>query len=116
MKFLSSENELKSHYGIRSLSKSDLLYHTGDDYWRGNIWINLNYLTLKGMYVHYKSNEKVKKVYDELRNNVIEAVHSSWKDTHTFYEQYEDGTGKGTKNRPFNGWTSLIVEIISEQY
>lgn len=116
MKFLSSENELKSRFGIRSLSKSDLLYHTGDDYWRGNIWINLNYLTLKGMYVYYKSNEKVKKVYDELRNNVIEAVYSSWKNTHTFYEQYEDGTGKGTKNRPFNGWTSLIVEIISEQY
>ena len=71
---------------------------------------------LKNDFDKLSDNEKVKKVYDELRNNVIEAVHSSWKDTHTFYEQYEDGTGKGTKNRPFNGWTSLIVEIISEQY
>ena len=24
--------------------------------------------------------------------------------------------GEGTKNHPFNGWTSLIVEIISEKY
>ena len=43
-------------------------------------------------------------------------MYKSWDGTHTFYEHYEDKTGQGTKNRPFNGWTSMIVEIISEKY
>ena len=49
-------------------------------------------------------------------SNVIKGVYKSWENSHIFFEHYEDGTGKGTKNRPFNGWTSLIVAIISEKY
>ena len=37
---------LWSEHGLRSLSKSDELYHTGEDYWRGPIWVNINYLVL----------------------------------------------------------------------
>ena len=114
--YLTEPNELLSPYGIRSLSKNDLLYHTGDDYWRGNIWINLNYLVLRGLYLYYRNEPSAKSAYETIRTNIINAVYKSWDGTHTFYEHYEDTTGQGTKNRPFNGWTSMIVEIISEKY
>ena len=52
-KYLSNKNEFMSDFGIRSLVKNDLLYHTGDDYWRGKIWIQMNYLTLSGLFKYY---------------------------------------------------------------
>ncbi len=48
---IEDEEELWSEFGLRSLSKSDELYHTGEDYWRGPIWINMNYLALSQLLV-----------------------------------------------------------------
>jgi mannosyl-oligosaccharide glucosidase len=116
MNLLKSDDELFSEYGIRSLSKSDMLYHTGEDYWRGNIWMNLNFLTLRGLYKFYKQNEEAMQVYKKIRDNLIKNVFSQWKSKKTFYEQYSDRDGQGLKARPFNGWTSLILNIITEKY
>lgn len=54
---LHDPSRLWSPHGLRSLSKSDLLYGVpnapGDaPYWRGPIWINANYLALAGLH-HY---------------------------------------------------------------
>jgi mannosyl-oligosaccharide glucosidase len=38
------ENGIWSEYGIRSLSKQDPEYGTGENYWKSPIWINMNYL------------------------------------------------------------------------
>ena len=115
--YLNDKNEFMSEFGIRSLVKNDLLYHTGDDYWRGKIWIQMNYLTLSGLYKYFKEvNKDAEKVYDKVRSGVIKAVYNSWVKTHTFYENYDDITGKGVMNNPFNGWTSTILLIISENY
>ena len=46
----------------------------------------------------------------------FKAVYNSWIKTHTFYENYDDITGKGVMNNPFNGWTSTILLILSENY
>lgn len=43
--------ELWSNYGIRSLSKQDEHYDTAENYWRSPVWINVNYLVLKSLYV-----------------------------------------------------------------
>lgn len=43
--------ELWSDYGIRSLSKKDEFYGTDENYWRSPIWINVNYLVVKNLYV-----------------------------------------------------------------
>ena len=116
-KYLNNKNEFMSDYGIRSLVKNDLLYHTGDDYWRGKIWIQINYLTLSGLYKYYNEvNEDAEKIYEKVRSGVIKAVYNSWVKTHTFFENYDDLTGKGSMNYPFNGWTSTILLIISENY
>lgn len=116
LNYILDENELLSNAGIRSLSKSDLLYHTGEDYWRGHVWMNINYLILRGLYNHYLAIPKAKKAYILIRERVIQAVYSTWKEEHFFYEQYNDITTKGRKNYPFNGWTALVLNIITEQY
>ena len=43
--------ELWSEYGIRSLSTKSEFYHTDEDYWRSPIWMNMNYLVVKALYV-----------------------------------------------------------------
>lgn len=40
---------LWSPFGIRSLSAKDELFGTGENYWKGPIWINLNYLALHSL-------------------------------------------------------------------
>ena len=116
LKYLSDKDELYSEYGIRSLSKSDLLYHTGDDYWRGNIWMNMNYLTLRGLHTFYNDVPEAKQIYSLLRKNIIKSVFNEWKISKMFYEQYSDINGRGLRARPFSGWTTLILNIISENY
>jgi hypothetical protein len=116
MEFLEDKNELFSNFGIRSLSKSDSLYHTGEDYWRGNIWLNMNFLVLRGLYKFYRTNPEAESLYKKLRRNLVKAVFEEWKLTKMFYEQYSDKNGRGLRAHPFNGWTSLILNIISERY
>jgi mannosyl-oligosaccharide glucosidase len=47
---MSDPAHLWSEYGLRSLSKSDEFYSTGENYWRGPIWANMNYLALSSLY------------------------------------------------------------------
>jgi mannosyl-oligosaccharide glucosidase len=48
---INDPNELWSEYGIRSLSKKDEFYGTDENYWRGPVWINMNYLVLENLLV-----------------------------------------------------------------
>jgi len=116
LEFLEDKNELNCDFGIRSLSKSDSLYHTGEDYWRGNIWLNMNFLVLRGLYKYYKTIPEAVTIYNKIRRNLVKAVFDEWKISKMFYEQYSDVNGRGLRAHPFNGWTSLILNIISERY
>lgn len=71
---------LWSNYGLRSLSKNSPMYmkrNTDHDppYWRGPIWININYLAVKALRHYGKMNgphaETARKIYGELRDNLI---------------------------------------------
>ncbi|KAI5965809.1 CWH41 [Candida pseudojiufengensis] len=114
--------ELWSDFGIRSLSKSDEFYKTGENYWRSPIWINMNYLVLKSIHDYYYENKfsfspelksKFESAYHDLRINLIKNVFGQWQNTGFVWEQYDDETGvsKGAKN--FLGWTSTIVLIMT---
>lgn len=48
---ISDETELWSPHGIRSLSKKSELYGTEENYWRSPVWMNMNYLIVKELYV-----------------------------------------------------------------
>lgn len=48
---ISDPNEMRSPYGLRSLSKNDENYGTGENYWRSPIWVNINYMAIKNLLV-----------------------------------------------------------------
>jgi mannosyl-oligosaccharide glucosidase len=48
---LGDEEELWSEFGLRSLSKKDEFYGTAENYWRGPVWMNMNYLAVAQLLV-----------------------------------------------------------------
>jgi len=120
---------LWSPYGLRSLSASSEYYHrpsSSNDapYWRGPVWLNVNYLALSELYRlsheasrgSEASQERVTTLYRQLRLNVLRTVGRSLQRTGYMYESYDDRDGSGRGTRPFAGWTSLVALIASEKY
>lgn len=69
---------LRSTIGLRSLSRADPLFGAGEDYWRGNIWINCNFLALQALQ-HYEETAgpfqaKAASLHTALRTNIIQTV------------------------------------------
>ncbi|XP_061193434.1 mannosyl-oligosaccharide glucosidase-like [Saccostrea echinata] len=116
---------LWTDYGLRSLAKNSPFYqvwNTKDDppYWRGSVWINLNYLTLSGLY-HYANipglhKKMARDVYNQLRVNLVNNMLKQYRETGFVFEYYDDTTGVGKGVHPFNSWSSLVVNIIAEKY
>jgi mannosyl-oligosaccharide glucosidase len=48
---IGDESHLFSRHGIRSLSKQDPFYETGENYWRSPVWMPINYLAVTKLYV-----------------------------------------------------------------
>ena len=111
--------QLWTRSGLRSLSKSDEMYQKGENYWRGPIWMNLNYLLLSGLRLHYfggSHEAESRQLYYLLRGNLIRNVVGQYQSTGYFWEQYHEESGLGTHSHPFTGWTALILNIMSESY
>lgn len=112
-------------FGLRSLSRASPLYmqrNTEDDppYWRGQIWLNINYLAVKALH-HYGRVEgpfaaRAREIYGELRANVVRNVVAQYERTGFVWEQYNDATGAGSGCKPFTGWSALTVLMMAEQY
>ncbi|RDX48402.1 glycoside hydrolase family 63 protein [Lentinus brumalis] len=118
---LRDPEHLWSPYGLRSLSASHPDFGQGENYWKGPIWIQMNYLALSALYKTYGAQEgpyqqRAQAIYAELRRNVIENVHKEYVRTGYVWEQYDPLTGAGRRSHPFTGWTSLVTLIISEKY
>lgn len=114
------EKAVWSPYGLRSLSKRDAAYGTGEDYWRGPIWMPLNYLAL-GSLKRYGSTpgpfqHKAQDLYTRLRRNVIQNVQKEYARTGYTWEQYNPETGVGQRSHPFTGWTALVALALGEVY
>lgn len=120
VELIKDPNELWLPFGIRSLSKRDANYKTGENYWRSPVWLNINYLILELLqYYHGASTEAnhelkllIADTYHQLRLNLVNNVFSEWQRTGFVWEQYDDETGeaKGAKN--FLGWTSTVLLIM----
>eukprot|EP01040_Poterioochromonas_malhamensis_P008825 gene8825-9560_t len=117
---------LYTNYGLRSMATTDKFYlkrSSAHDapYWRGPIWININFLALSALH-HYgqhstcKHQERIKTLYNKLRNGLIKNILKEQKATGFFWEQYDDKSGNGIRGHPFTGWTATIVNIFFEWY
>lgn len=122
---ISNTSTLWTEFGLRSLSKTSSMYmrrNTEHDppYWRGPIWMNMNYLILSSLH-HYSKEEgpyreRAEAIYNKLRGNLIRNVIKSYKQTGYLWEQYDHQKGNGKGAHPFTGWTSLVVLIMAESY
>ncbi|CAH2062453.1 unnamed protein product, partial [Iphiclides podalirius] len=115
---------LWSPYGLRSLSKSSPLHmrrNTERDppYWRGQVWLNINYLALRALR-HYSAAgpyaQRAATLHLRLRDNLVRNVLTEYKRTGYFWEQYSSEDGHGSGCKPFTGWTALIVLIMADEY
>lgn len=122
---LEKPHYLWTDYGLRSLATKSPLYmayNTEHDppYWRGPIWINMNYLAIRSLFFYSKTlgpySDKALKLYVKLRNNVIKNIFREYHRTGYIWEQYNDKTGKGQGAHPFTGWSSLVVLMMAEVY
>ncbi|QDS72032.1 hypothetical protein FKW77_002221 [Venturia effusa] len=111
------EEELWSPHGLRSLSLSDKSFGTGEDYWRGPIWININYLAIIKLLELSQQpgphTATARHLYTSLRTNIINTVYNSWRQTGFAWEQYNPITGRGQRTQDFTGWTALVVNILA---
>ncbi|PWN54015.1 glycoside hydrolase [Violaceomyces palustris] len=118
---LSDPNELWSDYGIRSLSIKEPLFGQGENYWRGPIWVQMNYMALGALHRKYAAQPgpyqaKARKIYDSLRSNVVRNVQKEYERTGFTWEQYNPTDGRGQRSHPFTGWTSTVALIMAEMY
>ncbi|XP_052204412.1 mannosyl-oligosaccharide glucosidase GCS1-like isoform X2 [Diospyros lotus] len=125
LNLISNRSILWTDYGLRSLSKTSSMYmkrNTEHDppYWRGPIWMNMNYLILSSLHHYSKENgpyrDRARTIYHELRSNVIRNVVRNYQQTGYFWEQFDQKKGKGKGARVFTGWTSLVLLIMAEAY
>ncbi|CAD6190810.1 unnamed protein product [Caenorhabditis auriculariae] len=115
--------ELWTEFGLRSLSTRSPYYqarNTEHDppYWRGAIWININYMTLSALKYYalqpgpYQSDAE--NIFQLLRANLVRNMANQFNRTGYIWENYDDRTGEGRGSHPFNGWSSLILMIMSD--
>lgn len=117
IKLMSDKNKLFSKYGLLSLSRQDEYFETGEAYWRGPVWVNINYLCLDALRFYFEDNtttKQAKKLYHDLRSNLINNVYNVWYEDGYCYEQYHQNTGRGSGVQHFTGWTALLVNIIGD--
>jgi mannosyl-oligosaccharide glucosidase len=116
---ISDPEALWSEYGICSLSKKHDLYGTHENYWRGPIWININYLLLQSLHKNYLKGpyeQRAKEIYAPLRENIVNNMFNVYENTGFVWEQYSCSDGRGTRSHPFTGWSALTLLIMAEKY
>ncbi|RDX71339.1 Mannosyl-oligosaccharide glucosidase GCS1 [Mucuna pruriens] len=98
LELISNHSLLWTNYGLRSLAKTSSFYmkrNTEHDppYWRGPVWINMNYRILSALHHYSKENgpyqDKAKAIYEELRSNLIRNIVRNYQQTGFLWEQYD---------------------------
>lgn len=115
-----SENLLLSEFGVLSLAKSDPLFRKGENYWRGNIWANMNLLIIGSLFGYgmaYGGSDPelslaLQKKAIEIRDSFLRATKRVWEESKGPREYIDPLTGAGGGAYPFSGWTAAALALL----
>lgn len=79
---LKNPDEFGTEFPVPSISRKDETF--GEDMWRGPVWINYNYMIMKGL-AEYGHNDPA----EEIRNKTVSIIDEWYKRTGTVYEFYD---------------------------
>lgn len=117
--YLLNEKEFLSPYGLRSLSKSELLYNNAKrgmiyihsekrrwivSNWQGPVWVVANWILTQGL-----KKYGYKKEADKIIKRVVATLENDIKETKTLHENYDSETGKGLWAPDFGSWNLLAL-------
>lgn len=127
LKLMADKSKLYTDYGLRSLSAKDPYFGKDENYWRGPIWMNINYIVLDALRYYYpevisnthieglnSEQELARKLYHDLRSNLIENIYKVWEQEGYVSENYDEADGHGTGTPYFTGWTALVVNLMGK--
>ncbi len=117
---LRSDAHLLSPVGLRSLSAADPAFATKEDYWRGAVWINMNFLAVAALR-HYASlegpfREDAAALAADLAPRIVEGVAREYKRSGFVWENYDPNDGHGRGTHPFTGWSALVALMVADRY
>lgn len=127
LNLMADPEKIYSDYGLLSLSRKDEYFGTAENYWRGPIWMNINYLCLDALRHYYpvlatdtvrgltKDEELAKELSTNIRSNLINNIFKNWETKGYCYESYSQYSGEGKGIEHFTGWTALIVNIMGHK-
>ncbi len=108
-KHLLNPAEFWSPNGIRSLSKTEVLYDPRAGYWRGPVWVLSNYLMMHGLL-----NYGYKKEALDLAKETEVFLIRDFKNSGGMNENYNPETGGPTAGGHFVSW-NLLAERMKEE-
>lgn len=124
LQLLRSPELLWTPHGLRSLSADSSLYqrhNTPHDppYWRGAVWVNVNYLALRALR-EYAAREgphaaQAGELARELRGALLRTLVGQYNARGYLWEQYDADSGQGKGSHPFTGWTALLALVAADE-
>jgi mannosyl-oligosaccharide glucosidase len=115
---MASYDYLLDTHGFLSLSKSDRYWRTTGNYWRGNLWVNQQYLCCQGLKQYEDQFPKAKILRHKVQTTFLTTMLRNYffRKNGGIFETYHPISGKGYNNAPFAGWSSLALLMLSEDY
>jgi mannosyl-oligosaccharide glucosidase len=113
-----SSDALLDKHGLLSLSRYDPKFRITGNYWRGNIWVNQQFLCCQGLKLYEKQFPEAKQLRESIEQGIISTMYRNYvsRTNGGIYETYHPFTGKGYNNVPFTGWSSLALLIMTQDY
>ena len=107
-KHLLNPDEFASPYGVVTTSRDDPTY-SPDNYWRGNVWHNVNYFVVRGLKKVYREHEFP--VAKEAMNYIMISSYTLlYQGGSSEYFNPETGEGYGVKSF---GWNGIVRKMFS---
>ena len=91
----------ENNFPLSSTSMSSPEFNS-QNYWRGPVWINMNWLIIQGLLLH-----EMDELANELSFETIRLVSENG-----FYEYFDPLTGQGCGSENFSWTAALIIDII----